>query len=65
MPQSLLAMVITLKELPGKEKLTDNNNTKYNNNTNLTDSNKKGFFQKPSLVMEDGLIQILKCLLKN
>ena len=48
--KEILARVITLKDLPGKEKLTDNNNTKYNNNTNLTDSNKKGFFQKPSLI---------------
>ena len=42
--------VITLVNIPSKEKLTDNNNTKVYNNTNLTDSNKKGFFKKPSLI---------------
>tara|TARA_Y100001963_G_scaffold24656_1_gene33293 strand:+ start:485 stop:1090 length:606 start_codon:yes stop_codon:yes gene_type:complete len=48
--KEILTRVITLVNIPSKEKLTDNNNTKVSNNTNLTDSNKKGFFQKPSLI---------------
>tara|TARA_R100001460_G_scaffold46316_2_gene83830 strand:- start:11861 stop:12466 length:606 start_codon:yes stop_codon:yes gene_type:complete len=41
--------VITLVNMPCKEKLTDNINTKVYNNTNLTDSNKKALFKKPIL----------------
>ena len=48
--KEILTRVITLVNIPSKEKLTDNTNTKVSNNTNLTDSNKKGFFQKPSLI---------------
>ena len=48
--KEILTRVITLVNIPSKEKLTDNNNTKVSNNTNLTDSNKKGFFKKPSLI---------------
>ena len=40
--------VITLVNVPSKEKLTDNTNININN-TNLTDSNKKAFFKKPTL----------------
>ena len=40
--------VITLVNSSIKEKLTDNNNININN-TNLTDSNKKGRFKKPSV----------------
>ena len=40
--------VITLVNIPGKEKLTDNTNININN-TNLTDSNSKGRFKKPTL----------------
>tara|TARA_R110001583_G_scaffold22461_3_gene84299 strand:+ start:2859 stop:3464 length:606 start_codon:yes stop_codon:yes gene_type:complete len=40
--------VITLVNIPTKEKFTDNTNTKVYNNNNLTDSNKKRF-KKPSL----------------
>ena len=39
--------VITLVNIPTKEKLTDNSNININN-TNLTDSNKKAFFKKPT-----------------
>ena len=48
--KEILTRVITLVNTPSKEKLTDNTNTKVSNNNNLTDSNKKGFFQKPSLI---------------
>tara|TARA_R110002096_G_scaffold315936_2_gene510224 strand:- start:216 stop:833 length:618 start_codon:yes stop_codon:yes gene_type:complete len=44
--KEILTRVITLMPLPGKEKLTDNNTI---NNTNLTDSNKKAYFKKPTL----------------
>ena len=40
--------VITLVNSSIKEKLTDNNNININN-TNLTDSNRKAFFKKPSV----------------
>tara|TARA_R110001583_G_scaffold25400_10_gene91986 strand:+ start:1733 stop:2335 length:603 start_codon:yes stop_codon:yes gene_type:complete len=40
--------VITLVNMPSKEKLTDNTNTKVYNNTNLTDSNKVRF-KKPTI----------------
>ena len=43
------ARVITLVNIPTKEKFTDNTNTKVYTNTNLTDSNKKAFFKKPKL----------------
>ena len=42
------ARVITLVNSSIKEKLTDNNNININN-TNLTDSNKKARFKKPSI----------------
>jgi hypothetical protein len=42
------ARVITLVNLPSKEKFTDNTNINITN-TNLTDSNKKAFFKKPTL----------------
>ena len=42
------ARVITLVNIPTKEKFTDNTNTNITN-TNLTDSNKKAFFKKPTL----------------
>ena len=40
--------VITLVNVPSKEKFTDNTNINITN-TNLTDSNKKAFFKKPTL----------------
>ena len=40
--------VITLVNTPSKEKLTDNTNINITN-TNLTDSNKKALFKKPTL----------------
>ena len=43
------ARVITLVNIPTKEKFTDNTNTKVYTNINLTDSNKKAFFKKPKL----------------
>ena len=43
------ARVITLVNTPCKEKFTDNTNTKVYTNTNLTDSNKKALFKKPTL----------------
>jgi hypothetical protein len=48
--KEILARVITLKDLPSKQKLTDNINTKYTNNINLTDSNNKRSFKKPSII---------------
>ena len=42
------ARVITLVNLPSKEKFTDNTNINITN-TNLTDSNKKALFKKPTL----------------
>jgi len=42
------ARVITLVNIPSKEKLIDNTNINITN-TNLTDSNKKAFFKKPKL----------------
>ena len=41
--------VITLVNVPSKEKFTDNTNINITN-TNLTDSNKKALFKKPTLV---------------
>ena len=43
------ARVITLLNIPCKEKFTDNTNTKVYTNNNLTDSNKKALFKKPKL----------------
>ena len=43
------ARVITLVNIPCKEKFTDNTNTKVYTNNNLTDSNKKALFKKPKL----------------
>ena len=40
--------VITLVNVPSKEKLTDNTNINITN-TNLTDSNNKAFFKKPTV----------------
>ena len=42
------ARVITLVNIPSKEKFTDNTNINITN-TNLTDSNKKALFKKPKL----------------
>jgi hypothetical protein len=42
------ARVITLVNTPNKEKFTDNTNINITN-TNLTDSNKKALFKKPTL----------------
>ena len=42
------ARVITLVKIPNKEKFTDNTNINITNN-NLTDSNKKALFKKPTL----------------
>jgi len=47
--KEILTRVITLVNTPSKEKLTDNTNINITN-TNLTDSNKKALFKKPSLV---------------
>ena len=46
--KEILTRVITLVNMPSKEKFTDNTNTNITN-TNLTDSNKKAFFKKPTL----------------
>ena len=46
--KEILTRVITLVNMPSKEKFTDNTNTNINNN-NLTDSNKKARFKKPTL----------------
>ena len=46
--KEILSRVITLVNTPSKEKLTDNTNININN-TNLTDSNKKALFKKPTL----------------
>ena len=46
--KEILTRVITLVNMPSKEKFTDNTNTNINN-TNLTDSNKKARFKKPTL----------------
>ena len=45
--KEILTRVITLVNNPSKEKLTDNTNINISN-TNLTDSNKKAFFKKPT-----------------
>ena len=47
--KQILTRVITLVNTPSKEKLTDNTNINITN-TNLTDSNKKALFKKPTLV---------------
>jgi len=47
--KEILTRVITLVNNPRKEKFTDNINININN-TNLTDSNKKAFFKKPSVI---------------
>mgnify|MGYP003656561989 CR=1 FL=1 len=44
--KEILSRVITLVNMPSKHILTDNTTI---NNTNLTDSNKKAFFKKPTL----------------
>jgi hypothetical protein len=46
--KEILSRVITLVNTPCKEKFTDNTNITITN-TNLTDSNKKAFFKKPTL----------------
>ena len=46
--KEILTRVITLVNTPSKEKLTDNTNINITN-TNLTDSNKKALFKKPTL----------------
>ena len=46
--KEILTRVITLVNIPSKEKLTDNTNININN-INLTDSNNKGRFKKPTL----------------
>ena len=46
--KEILTRVITLVNSPSKEKLTDNNNINITN-TNLTDSNSKVRFKKPTL----------------
>ena len=46
--KEILSRVITLVNMPSKEKFTDNTNININNN-NLTDSNKKARFKKPTL----------------
>ena len=47
--KEILTRVITLVNSPCKEKLTDNINTKVYNNTNITYSNKKAPFKKPTI----------------
>jgi len=46
--KEILTRVITLVNSPSKEKFTDNTNININNN-NLTDSNRKALFKKPSI----------------
>ena len=46
--KEILTRVITLVNTPSKEKLIDNTNININN-TNLTDSNKKALFKKPTI----------------
>jgi hypothetical protein len=46
--KEILARVITLVNNPCKEMFTDNTNININN-INLTDSNKKAFFKKPTI----------------
>jgi hypothetical protein len=46
--KEILSRVITLVNTPCKEKFTDNTNINITN-TNLTDSNKKAVFKKPTL----------------
>ena len=46
--KEILTRVITLVNSPSKEKFTDNTNINITN-TNLTDSNKKALFKKPTL----------------
>jgi hypothetical protein len=47
--KEILTRVITLVNTPSKEKLTDNTNI-HIVNTNLTDSNKKALFKKPTII---------------
>ena len=47
--KEILTRVITLVNTPSKEKLTDNTNI-HIVNTNLTDSNKKTLFKKPTII---------------
>ena len=51
--KEILTRVITLVNIPGKEKLTDNINTKVYNNNNITYSNNKVRFKKPTIVEID------------
>ena len=46
--KEILTRVITLVNTPSKQKFTDNTNINITN-TNLTDSNKKALFKKPTL----------------
>ena len=46
--KEILTRVITLVNSPSKQKLTDNTNINITN-TNLTDSNRKALFKKPSI----------------
>ena len=46
--KEILTRIITLVNSPSKEKFTDNTNININNN-NLTDSNRKALFKKPSI----------------
>ena len=46
--KEILTRIITLVNSPKKEKFTDNTNININNN-NLTDSNRKALFKKPSI----------------
>jgi hypothetical protein len=46
--KEILTRVITLVNSPSKEKFTDNTNINITN-TNITDSNKKALFKKPTL----------------
>jgi hypothetical protein len=46
--KEILSRLITLVNIPSKEKFTDNTNINITN-TNLTDSNRKAFFKKPTL----------------
>jgi len=46
--KEILSRVITLVNTPSKEKFTDNTNINITN-TNLTDSNNKGRFKKPTI----------------
>ena len=47
--KEILSRSIKLVDNPSLKMCTDNTNTKVYNNTNLTDSNKKALFKKPTL----------------